>query len=166
MRRSKASALDAYIDQTDLSASTSRLLMWQALKKYSLKALIALLDDPEVHVRTIAARELQIRGGSTVWRTGRRLCASRARHDKIMGLFVLGQLGTPQLPYQEKSLNLIEEIFKQGQSSFVTEQALYSVGHLRKGRPLKNLKLLQRIKDLKVGGNPSVAAAKAFALRN
>ena len=39
MRRSKADALDAYIDPKDLSASTSRLLIWQALKTYSVKAL-------------------------------------------------------------------------------------------------------------------------------
>ena len=68
MHRSKADALDAHIDPKDLSASTSRFLIWQALQKYSLKALVPMLRDPEIEVSTTAARLLQVRGGSAIWR--------------------------------------------------------------------------------------------------
>src|SRR5207253_4290551 len=97
VRRSKGDALDAYVDPNDLSASTSRLLIWQALRTYSVQALIPMLRDPEIEVRTTVARELQVRGGSTVWAAARKLCQTRSARDKIMGLFVLGQLGTPRL---------------------------------------------------------------------
>ena len=165
MRRSKADALDAYIDPKDLSASTSRLLIWQALRKYSLKALVPMLRDPEIEVRTTAARLLQVRGGSATWGLARKLCAAKSVQDRVMGLFILGQLGTPHLPYKLRTLDLIESLLSHRQPVVVVEQALYSIGHLRQGQPLEHSALLKRITALKVRKGSDLAAAKAFALR-
>jgi hypothetical protein len=165
VRRSKADALDAYIDPKDLSASTSRLLIWQALRKYSLKALVPMLRDPEIEVRTTAARLLQVRGGSAIWGLARKLCAAKSVRERVMGLFILGQLGTPRLPYKLRTLDLIESLLSHRQPAVVVEQALYSIGHLRQGQPLEHSALLVRIAALKVRKGSDLAAAKAFALQ-
>jgi hypothetical protein len=165
VRRSKGDPLDAYIDRKDLSVSTSRLLIWQALRTYSIRALVPMLTDPEITVRTTAARELQVRGGPIVWAAARKLCESKSVRDKITGLFVLGQLGTPHLPYKQKTLALIDALLCHRQPTVVDEQALYSVGHLRQGQPLKLRTLAKRIGALKVQRGTDLAAARAFALR-
>ena len=164
MRKSRRIALDAYIDVRDLSDSTSRLLIWDALRKYSIRALIPLLKGPEIEVRTAAARRLHIRGGNAAWAAAKKLCESRKPADRIMGLFVLGQLGTPRLPYKRKTLDLIDTLLSRRQPALVVAQALYSVGHLRQGQPLEHAALLNRIKDLKVKRGSDLADAKAFAL--
>ena len=165
VRQSKASTLDAYIDRKDLSDRTSRLLMWQALRRYAIRSLVPMLKDPEVEVRTTVARELQMRGGPVVWAIARRLSKSRSMRDKVMGLFILGQLGTPRLPYKQKTLALIDSLLSRRQPAVVVEQALYSVGHLRQGQPLTDGGFAKRIGDLRVRRGSDLAAAKAFALR-
>jgi hypothetical protein len=165
VRRSKGSMLDAYIDPIDLSASTSRLLIWEALRSYSVKALIKMLGEPEIEVRTSAARQLHIRGGGAAWAAARKLCLSRRPGDRVLGLFVLGQLGTPRLPYKHQTLGLIDALLSRRQPALVIEQALYSVGHLRQGRPLEHGSLLKRITGLEVRRGSDLADAKGFALR-
>lgn len=165
MRKNNGGALDAYIDPKDLSASTSRLLIWQALRGYNVKALIKMLGEPEIEVRTSAARQLHTRGGKAAWAAARKLCLSRRPRDRIMGLFVLGQLGTPRLPYKQETLALIDSLLRRRQPALVIEQALYSVGHLRQGRPLEHGGLLKRIMGLKVRRGSDLAKARAFALR-
>jgi hypothetical protein len=162
--RNKGSALDAYIDPKDLSESTSRLLIWQALQKYSVRALIPMLRDPEIAVRTSVARQLQIRGGAAAWAAAKKLCSSRSLCDRIVGLFLLSQLGTPRLPYKEEALDLIASLLSRRQPTLVMEQALYSVGHLRQGQALEHNQLLERIKGLKVRRGSGLAVAKGFAL--
>lgn len=164
MPRNSKSALDVYIDPKDLSSSTSRLLVWQALRKYSTKALIPLLRDQEIEVRTSAARQLHMRGGPVAWAAARELCASKTMRDKIVGLFLLSQLGTPRLPYKMEALDLIAAMLGRRQTMLVVEQALYSVGHLRQGKPLKHEELAKWITNLRVVPGSSLAEAKRFAL--
>jgi|HubBroStandDraft_1064217.scaffolds.fasta_scaffold107366_1 hypothetical protein len=165
VRKSNAVSLDEYIDPKDLSESTSRLLIWQALNSYSLAGLVKLLEDPEVEVRTSAARQMHIRGGTVAWNAARKLCLSRRPRDKVMGLFILGQLGTPRLPYKQETLDLIHSMLSRRQPEIVMEQALYTVGHLRQGRPLEHPNLYRKIVDLRVARGSALGDAKAFALR-
>jgi hypothetical protein len=162
--RNKGSALDVYIDPKDLSNSTSRLLVWQALQKYSVRALVPMLRDPEVEVRTSVARQLHIRGGAVAWAAAKKLCSSRSLCDKIVGLFLLSQLGTPRLPYKGEALDLIASLLNRRQPTLVMEQALYAVGHLRHGEALEHNQLLKRIRRIKVRRGSGLAEAKGFAL--
>ena len=155
-----------YLDYEDLSNSTSRLLIWQALRKYPTKALLPMLQDKEPVVRTSVARELQMRGGATAWRFAKDLCKSRKTHDRVIGIFIISQLGTPRLPYQQESLDLINSMLSRERSSEVVRECLYAIGHLRKGKPLNNEKMAQRIKNISVRAHSGLSAAKAFAMRN
>jgi hypothetical protein len=154
-----------YLDYEDGSSSTSRLLIWQALKEYSTKALLPLLNDKEAIVRTAVAREFQVRGGSAVWRLAKGLSNSRRKHDRVMGLFILSQLGTPSLPYQQQSFDLIDSLLRRERSSEVIEEALYAIGHLRKGQPIRHEQLVKRIVNISARRGSALSNAKAFALR-
>jgi hypothetical protein len=141
------------------------MLIWRSLKSATIKGLIGLLNDPELMVRTIAARELQLRGGVGVWKLCRSLIGSRKKSDRVVGLFILGQLGTPKLPYQAESFALIHSVLQRDASGPVVEQALYSIGHLRKGQPIPDYELARVVKNIKTLPGSALAQAKAFALR-
>jgi hypothetical protein len=162
--RVRKSSRKIYVDPQDLSSSTSRLLIWQALKSYSTKSLIAMLTDPELIVRTAVSRELQLRGGKVVWRLCKDLCHSKKVEDRVSGLFILGQLGTPELPYRKHSLSLIQALLRREHSLPVVEQAFYAIGHLRKGEPLEDESLEELVRKRKTFKRSALAEAKAFAL--
>jgi HEAT repeat protein len=124
-----------------------------------------MLQDQEPVVRTSVARELQMRGGAAVWRIAKDLCKSKKTQDRVIGIFLISQLGTPRLPYQQESLDLINSLLSHERSSEVIEECLYAIGHLRKGKPLGNENLVQRIKGMKARPGSSLSAAKAFAVR-
>jgi hypothetical protein len=123
-----------------------------------------MLHDKEAVVRTSVARELHIRGGRAVWRLATGLCKSKKPSDRVIGVFIISQLGTPRLPYQRESLELIDSLLDRERSPEVIEESLYAIGHLRKGEPLRNEKLLLRVKSIKAKKGSSLAAAKAFAM--
>ena len=156
-----------YIDGADPSQGTLRILVWQALKRYSRSALLELLSDEDVIVRTIACRELQVRGGPGVFKHCQSLCQSPDVGKRVIGLFILGQLGTPTLPFRDKTLDLIESILSRERSPAVIAQALFAVGHLRKGRPLRHIHegLYSTIAGKRPTRGFEVKAARAFALR-
>ena len=79
------------ITNSNVQNSTIDLLVFQALKQYSTNALVPMLEDKDVIVRSAVARELQIRGGDDVFTAAQNLGASE-RHEsrEIAALFVLG----------------------------------------------------------------------------
>jgi hypothetical protein len=162
VQRGKAQV--TYIDPQEPSSSTLRVLVWRALKGASIKGLITLLKDTDVVVRTIAARELQLRGGPAVWRLCLDLCKSRQVGDRVLGLFILAQLGSPKLPYRQESLQLIKSMLPRERSLSVVEQAFYAIGHLRKGKPISDHELESYVSRCNVRRGSALAEAKKFAL--
>ena len=155
-----------YIDPVDPSTSTSRLLAWEALRKYPTKALIGLLDDAEVEVRTLAARELQLRGGRNLLKLGMGMLASRSPSRRALGAFLLGQLGTPRLPFAMKTGEVFERFLSRERSSDVVEIALYALGHVGGKQKLANAKLLGLVKARSRSTSAAIRRAAKFALRS
>lgn len=92
------------IDDKDLSESTLRLLASQALKEWSDKAVINVLTDDDYVVRTLAARELHMRSSNEVFAKIIELSHSTKPEVREICAFVLGQLGTPNMPFREQSV--------------------------------------------------------------
>jgi HEAT repeat protein len=155
-----------YIDEVDPSSSTSRLLAWEALRKYPTKALINLLDDPEIEVRTLAARELQLRGGRNLLNLGAEMLASRSPARRALGAFLLGQLGAPRLPFATKTGELFERLLAREKSRDVVEVALYALGHVGGKEKLTNGKLRELVKARSQSSNSGMRRAARFALRS
>jgi HEAT repeat protein len=92
------------IASSDTQNSTIDVLVFQALKQYSTNALLPMLEDRDVIVRSAVARELQIRGGDDVFAFVLSLAGSDRHESREIAAFTLGQLGVPVKPYRNQSI--------------------------------------------------------------
>src|ERR1700761_2853446 len=77
---------------TDESGHSLRMLVWQAIRLYPTASLFPFLNDPDVIVRSIAAREIQMRGGRDVLKRTLKLLEGGKAQQREMAAFILGQL--------------------------------------------------------------------------
>ena len=117
------------IDNPDHSTSTIRLLVFQALKSWKTNALFSLLSDEDYIVRSAAARELQTRGEEETFLKLKTLVGDQIAYVREITAFTLGQLGTPEYPFKEQSILLLEE-FLSDDDSEVRAAAVAAFGHL------------------------------------
>ncbi|WP_082124159.1 HEAT repeat domain-containing protein [Lysobacter capsici] len=118
------------IDNVDFSKSTLRLLVYQALKFYSLDSLHSLINDSNAIVRSAVARELQVRGDESTFDFLLSLVNDPRKSAREICAFALGQLGTPNYPFREKTLPLLASL-AQDLSFEVRSAAISGLGHLR-----------------------------------
>ena len=118
------------IDDLDGSSSTLRLLLWQALRTYPTDSLLKLLDDDDYIVRTAVARDLQMRGGVDVWQWASNQRSSKRVARRELAAFILGQLGTPDLPFRDSSVPLLKRLAGDSDEE-VRAAAIAGLGHLR-----------------------------------
>lgn len=118
------------IDAGISSLSSLRLLVFQALKGYETKVLFQFLGDRSSIVRTAAARELQMRGGNDVFQKGVELLGSKSAVKREIGAFLLGQLGTPNMPFRDETIPLLESRLREDPFPAVREAAAAALGHL------------------------------------
>lgn len=142
---------------TDKPGETIRALVWQALKQYRNEHLYQFLHDKSPIVRTIAARELQIRGAKDTFRKMEILARSESAVLKELCAFILGQLGTPKAPYKNESIPYLLAL-SADKSPNVRSAAIAALGHLRADD--KQTIILKAAKDK----SPKVRLAAAAAL--
>lgn len=147
------------IDHTDVSSSTLRLLVFQALKEYPTQALFPLLTDPDDIVRTGVARELQIRGSEDVFAHASELLKGDRFETREIAAFVLGQLGTPNFPYRDQSIPLLRPLLHDKYYE-VRGAAAAALGHLKANEALNDL--LELASDSEAYVRENVAFALAF----
>src|SRR5687768_4571620 len=99
--------MDMIDDDFGESGATLRMLVFQAKKGWSTNALLQLLRDEDSIVRTAVAREPQIRGESPIFGQVRDLIGSDQAYLREIAAFVLGQLGTPSMPFKQESIPLL-----------------------------------------------------------
>ncbi|MFV0477511.1 MAG: HEAT repeat domain-containing protein [Parahaliea sp.] len=117
------------IDDVDLSSSTLRLLASEALKTWSNVAVLKLLSEEDHIVRTLAARELQMRGDKDIFNHVVGFVDSDIIFLREICAFTLGQLGTPDMPFKSSSLPLLE-VLVTDRDSEVRAAAAASLGHI------------------------------------
>lgn len=151
------------IDNLDSSSSILRLLVSQALKKWSIDEILKLLKEDDVIVRTSAARELHVRGGEKVFENIKLLVCSKRAFVREIAAFTLGQLGTPSFPYKNESIPILSDLLDDLDSE-VRATSVAALGHLcYAGMPIKvEVKLLSMAKDT----NEDVRACVAYSLGN
>ncbi|WP_020396839.1 HEAT repeat domain-containing protein [Thiolinea disciformis] len=117
------------IDNYDPSNDTLNLLVWQALKQWDTEVLFTLLKEKNALIRTAAARELQIRGGESVFKETINLISSNSEVLREMAAFILGQLGTPLYPYKYESLPILLSLVTDSNAD-VRAATAAALGHL------------------------------------
>lgn len=99
------------IDNPDHSTETLKLLASQALKAWNTDAVLSLLSDSDYIVRTMAARELQVRGDKKIFDHVIGFESSKTDHMREICAFILGQLGTPKNPFKKESIPILLKLF-------------------------------------------------------
>jgi HEAT repeat protein len=117
------------IDAIDSTESTLRHILWNALKGYSSEELFNLVKDRDYIVRTAAAKQLQLRPSLIVFNYVKKLCDTEVESNREIGAFILGQLGTPDLPYKSESLAILNRLISDD-STDVKSAAIAACGHL------------------------------------
>lgn len=151
------------IDDIDASGSTLRLLVSQALKNWNIEAVLGLIVDEDHIVRTAAARELQLRGSRFIYEQVIMLITDDRAYVREICAFILGQLGTPDMPYKDESYPLLLDLLEDKERD-VRMAAAAALGHISfANMPInveKALILASKDKD------ENVRACVAYALGN
>ena len=92
-----------------------------------------------------------------VWEGAVRLCGSRDPSDRRLGADVLGQLGTPRMPFRDESIAVLRPMLGDPDPA-VVRCAAVALGHLSAREALDDLIALGAHRD------PEVRHAVAFAL--
>jgi len=142
---------------TDKPGESIRTLVWQAIKLYRTEHLYQFMDDKNPIVRTIAARELQVRGVKGTFDYIVNFARDKSTRRRELCAFILGQLGTPKYPYKKKSLPYLIEL-SADKSPSVRSAAISALGHLRADEQKRII--LKAAKD----NSPQVRLCAAAAL--
>lgn len=145
------------IDNADLSRSTIRLLVFQALKAYPTGALHALIDDEDCLVRSAVARELQMRGEASTFEFIVDLKSDARDFVREICAFTLGQLGTPGYPFRTESIPILIGLASD-ESEEVRAAAISGLGHISANEAVETL--INAASD----ASPTVRASAAGAL--
>lgn len=110
--------------------TTLSLLVSQALRNWSDKALLHLLCDESCFVRTAVARELHMRKTDREIFNGITTMTKDSRHYvREIAAFTLGQLGTPEMVFRQESVPFLMEMLDDSHVT-VRVSAIYALGHL------------------------------------
>lgn len=151
------------IDDLDASSSTLRLLVSDSLKKWTSDALLGLLNEDDVIVRTASARELQVRGGHEIFEKILPLIKDQKPEKREISAFILGQLGTPKMPFKEKSFPALV-LLAEDESPDVRSATAAAFGHLcYEGMPAEIESCLIKLCS---DDDINVRACAAYALGN
>jgi HEAT repeat protein len=146
------------IDDKDISDSTLRFILWRALQSYSTQELLDLLLDEDPIVRTAAAKQLHLRSEPSIFNKAYELSLHQRDEVREISAFVLGQLGTPNQPYKERSIPILIALLNNDSSHEVRAAAAAALGHLNANQATADL--LKAARD----PNDDVRTCVAFAL--
>jgi HEAT repeat protein len=145
---------------TDKDGESLRLLVAQALRAYPTQSLHPFWEDKSVLVRSAAAREVQIRGEPISFDAANALIGDKRAYIREVAVFILGQLGTPNLPFREESIPIISDRLALDKSAAVRAAAAAALGHLNAHESLDALAVAAS------DASAEVRACTAFALNN
>jgi HEAT repeat protein len=151
------------IDPVDSSSSTLRLLASRELAHWPLEAVYNLLFDEDEAVRTLAARQLHLRGDATIFDQVAPLAAVADARYRALCAFVLGQLGTPHAPFKGASIPILLQLISD-EHPRVRVWAADALGRLCHGGMSQEVE--QALARAACDHDPAVRGAVAVALGN
>lgn len=134
-------------------------LIWQAIQLYPIDKLDLFLIDPDERIRFAAARRLQLHGGEFAYELALKLIGSGDVNQRIVGIFILGQLGSPVLPYSEMSWPILVDLLKE-RSLKIRRAAIVALGHLGVSSTIPYLLSFSGSKDEKTRAAVAIALSR------
>lgn len=136
------------------------LEIWDKLRPESTPVLLDLLCDESDATRTVAAKELQVRGERVAFERAVELSSSAKAEFRDIAIYLIGQLGTPALPFKQESIPLLEKFLIGDQSPTVRETAARALGFQRATSAVHSL--ISRASDPDSGVRSGVAIALGY----
>ncbi|ADV45621.1 hypothetical protein [Nitratifractor salsuginis] len=124
------------------------------------------LNDKDYRVRTLAAQTIQTKYPTKKSFDIAKEMIESNQADKIeLGTYILGQLGTPNMPFWRESFPLLENIVNTSNDKKAIASALYALSHLCSLAKCKiDEKLLSKIIEYTKDENKDVAIAALLTL--
>ena len=105
-------------------------LAWKGMELSTLPELYDYLLDADYRVRTLSAQAIQMKHDTQeVFEKISLMLNSKSSNEREIGAYILGQLGTPKMPFAKESFPLLYKLFDDSDEE-VIEVAISSVGHL------------------------------------
>jgi len=105
-------------------------LVWKGMDISTLDELYVYLLDTDYRVRTLSAQAIQMKYATKeVFEKISLMLSSDNSNEREIGAYILGQLGTPKMPFVKESLPLLYKLFDDSNEE-VVEVSISSVGHL------------------------------------
>ena len=105
-------------------------LAWKGMELSTLDELYDYLLDEDYRVRTLSAQAIQMKYATKeVLKKISLMINSKNSNDREIGAYILGQLGTPKMPFVKESLPLLYKLFDDTNEE-VVGTAISSIGHL------------------------------------
>jgi HEAT repeat protein len=113
------------------------------------------LKEPDEEKAWEAVGALQLRGTQEVFDAARDLCASDDAARRALGADILGELGTPDMPFREESVGILLGLLAAEQDPSVLHSIAVALGQLHDPRGIGPL--------LKLTGHPDAAVREGVA---
>jgi HEAT repeat protein len=96
----------------------------------NIEEIYSCLKDKDYRVRSLAAQTIQVDYPTQKsFDIATEMLSSNKYYEREIGAYILGQLGTPKMPYIKESLPLLDKILND-KSKQVVSTAISSIGHL------------------------------------
>ena len=113
------------------------------------------LTEPDEDKAWEAVGALQLRGTHEVFEAARELCASENADKRALGADILGELGTPERPFLEESVDILLGLLADEQDPSVLHSIAVALGQLQDPRGIGPL--------LKLTGHPDAVVREGVA---
>ena len=107
------------------------IVVFNKLKEKPTEVLHDLIFETDEVVSETAMMFLHTRGEKATYQKAVELCTSSHDEHRDLGAVLLGQLGTPEMPYAKESAPLLIDLVENDSSDEVRESAIYGIGHLQ-----------------------------------
>jgi len=89
------------------------------------------LNDNDFRVRTLAAQTIQTKYPTKKsFEIAKKMIQDNNLEQVELGIYILGQLGTPNMPFWKESLSILENIIQTSNNKKIIASALYALSHL------------------------------------
>ena len=143
-------------------------LAWKGMELSDINELFDFLRDSDYRVRTLAAQAIQMKFATKdTFNRVLRMINSNNIINKEIGAYILGQLGTPKMPFAQDSLPELYKLLDNNEEDDVLVSAISSIGHILSYRqdllPIPN-DFIDKIIFFSKVSNPDIRIATAMTL--
>ncbi|MEN8147242.1 MAG: HEAT repeat domain-containing protein [Campylobacterota bacterium] len=139
--------------------------VWKGMELSSINELYTYLHDSDYRIRTIAAKIIQAKYPTKdSYEKALGLIKSNQANEREIGAYVLGQLGTPIMPFALETYPLLEELLED-EDIEVLVTSISSIGHLATyQKPENSNTIASKLIKLANHKNADVRSSVAMAL--